>query len=264
MGYLKKNGETNKEIISKIYKKVYEKNKKPRPLDYARAIYDIKNPDDEGINNIAITQKVAKTRITVMKALKQLTEGDDPKLGVIDKYYYVPKEVADEYNSRVYLLENLHPTRWRVLRHSKKLCIIALNKDRYITPRVKMEKDAEFTEIELPNNKNVSPDTEFLLTYINELRGEVHQLRNEVNVLRNKEAEKEEVANKIKEIIESLRIFIGAEFCYSIFSEQDSIVIVLKAEDEEVREIERKLNKLIAEIMEKEKKKKIKLFSPKQ
>ena len=256
MGYSKKNGKTNKEFIKEIYEKLYKKNKRPRPLDYARAIYDKKHENDvKKENEWTIKREVEKKRTTVMKALKQLTEGDDAILGVIDDYFYVPKEVAVEYNSRLYLLDNLHLAQKNVLMISKEVWVIALDKDSYSVPKDEKETETNSLGIELPDDMTLSSETQLLLSCVNELKEEVYNLRSEVKTLRDKEKRRKEKSRKIEEVMENLRLFIGGDYCYNILRNQDNIVIMLDLSDyvEKIKvcqDFKDKLNGLLKEIWE--------------
>ena len=251
---------TNKEIILEIYESVYRNNNRPRPLDYARAIYDYRHKnDDVKEKEWNIKRDVETKRTTVMKALKQLTEGDNAVLGVIDKFFYVPKKVADEYNSRLYLLENLHIAQENVLMISEKVWVIALAKGSYANandvPIDEKETEAICPEIKLPSDKILSPEIQLLLNYINELKDEIHNLRNEVQTLCDREKRRKAKSEKIKEVIKNLRLFIGEDYYFNIYREHDNIVILLNLPEHvaKVKAYETfvKINKLLKDIWNK-------------
>ena len=121
---------SNKEFILEVYEDLYKKNKRPRPLDYAIEIYR-KKYDDNISDDISIKAEMQKKRVTIMRALTSLTEGDNPVLGIIDRFFYIPKRDADIYNSHQYLYNNLHPEMDHVFKLSKKVCILSLDLDKY-------------------------------------------------------------------------------------------------------------------------------------
>ena len=86
----KSDGPSNKEFILEVYKDLYKKNKRPRPLDYAIEIYR-KKYDDNISDDISIKAEMQKKRVTIMRALTSLTEGDNPVLGIIDRFFYIQR-----------------------------------------------------------------------------------------------------------------------------------------------------------------------------
>ena len=249
----------HKNVLKEIYAEVKnesDENQHPRILDYVHAVIKQREPNffeenDEETQKI----RIESIRRSVAVALKKLEE--EKVLGKIGKYY-VSKDIADEHESKLYLLDNLHPAKDHVLSLSKKMCIIALDKDAYISQEEKaeLEEDASCKDTELTADLNDSTNPQEILSQVNALKGKIEKLQSKVDYLEGRDKKKREKSKKIRDIMDKLKLYIGADKCYNISRNQNNIVIMFDLNDQDIKngvhkELYEKINDLIKEICSK-------------
>ena len=142
---------------------------------------------------------------------------------------FVPVDKARKHQGHLYLLERLKPTRKKVIKVSKKLYVIPLE-----PKKVAKTKPSEST---LVNNESFDPCSE-----IGKLQLEIIQLRKQVESLTTKN-------DKYEDFFENIKMFIGYEYCGTVFNIKNNLIIILDTDNtEEQNRIYDELNKLIKEI----------------
>ena len=281
-----------KDILRKIYKEVKnaKNNKKPpRIIDYANAVFEhiTKNPQPlktkqnqkQSKNDNAKDKNVESIRRSVTAALNALEK--EQLLGKADRFY-VPKEIADKYNARLFLIDNLWAEHKKAIMYDEKVFVITLA-EQSLLPNEKNNDSSD------DNNQNTQPDTtnpecvtdntettmnptaednelvdipessleiKTLKNIIQSLQQELSALKNttdilkhEVHVLKYQEIKQ----MKINEIMENLVIYIGKDYVYDIYNSQDNIFIILDLSDNDIKKdkhirLLKKLNLFIKEI----------------
>lgn len=234
-----------KNIIREIYAEVKNgkksgKNSHPRIIDYVNAIIKY---EDKNFLRKSTPEEVHKCqesiRRSVQHALEKLKE--EGILGKIGKHY-VPIKEAHEYNSRIFLLKNLHASQNYVLKISKKLCVLPLDKEAY----TQQKQQVNCGTLDDTVLKDIEPVIQNLLKEIDTLKKEVHRLEE-------KENRRKEKAKLYNEIIENLKMFIGYQYCYNIFRTENTIVIMFNLSEDDIEhkkdeELRKKIDKLLTDI----------------